>query len=149
MPSYRSPRVPPVWICTSNDGPQLPAKKLLLGSRKQTRFIRVDAASRLAHPDVKALIDAAIDYAIVPLPSTAKGSLIIKRTRPVPRSNDRAEGRRNDGVKFPPSSSRKIGLYDLLAPSEGDIDMSGVEEIGQPSLKCVAGRYDESLSPVG
>jgi hypothetical protein len=62
----------------------------------------------------------------------------------VPRSNDRAEGRRNDGVKFPPSSSRKIGLYDLLATSEADIDMSGVEEIGQLSLKCVAGRYDES-----
>lgn len=43
-----------------------------------------------------------------------------------------------------PSSSRKIGLYDLLAISEADIDMSGVEEIGQLSLKCVAGRYDES-----
>ena len=65
-----------------NDGTQLPdPKKLLLGSGKQTRFIRVDAASRLAHPDVKALIAAAIDYAIVPLPSTAKGSLIIKTNK--------------------------------------------------------------------
>jgi hypothetical protein len=65
-----------------NDGPQLPdPKKLLLGSGKQTRFIRVDAASRLVHPDVKALIAAAIDYAIVPLPSTAKGSLIIKTNK--------------------------------------------------------------------
>jgi len=33
------------------------------------------------------------------------------------------------GVKFPPSSSHKIGLYDLLTTSEADIDMSGVEEL--------------------
>ena len=35
------------------NGPQLPdPKKLLMGSGKQTRFIRVEAASDLAHPDV-------------------------------------------------------------------------------------------------
>src|SRR5712691_3925243 len=36
-------------------------KKLLLGSGKQTRFIRLESASRLAHPDVEALVAAAID----------------------------------------------------------------------------------------
>src|SRR5262245_41946499 len=40
-----------------SQGPRLSDPKgLLLGSGKQTRFIQVDEASRLAHPDVKALI---------------------------------------------------------------------------------------------
>jgi hypothetical protein len=60
-------------------GPQLPdPKKLLQGSAKQVRFIQLEAASRLAHPDVKALIAAAVDQAKVPLPSRGKGGLIIK-----------------------------------------------------------------------
>jgi hypothetical protein len=62
-----------------NQGPQLPdPKRLLLGSGKQTRFIQVEAASQLAHPDVEALIAATIDQARVSLPSKGKGSLIIK-----------------------------------------------------------------------
>jgi hypothetical protein len=76
-----------------NQGPELPDPKgLLRGSGKQTRFIEVEAASHLAHPDVKALIAAAIDQARVPLPSTGKGSLIIK----------------SDGVKRP-SRRRRTG----------------------------------------
>ncbi|MEP6833297.1 MAG: hypothetical protein ABJB74_07875 [Gemmatimonas sp.] len=60
-------------------GPQLPdPKKLLLGKGTQTRFVQVEAASQLAHPDVKALIDAAIDQAEIPLPSTGRGRLIIR-----------------------------------------------------------------------
>ena len=62
-----------------NQGPQLPdPKRLLRGSGKQTRFIQVEAASQLAHPDVEALIAATIDHARVSLPSKGKGSLIIK-----------------------------------------------------------------------
>jgi hypothetical protein len=62
-----------------NQGPQLPdPKRLLRGSGKQTRFIQVEAASQLAHPDVKALIAATIDHARIPLPPKGKGSLIIK-----------------------------------------------------------------------
>lgn len=65
-----------------NHGPQLPdPKKLLMGSGKQTRFLRVETAERLAHPDVEAFIAAAIDHASVPLPSTGKGSLIIKTNK--------------------------------------------------------------------
>ena len=61
-----------------NHGPQLPdPKKLLLGSGKQTRFVRVEAARQLAHPDIKAFIAAAMDLS-KPLPSQGKGSLIIK-----------------------------------------------------------------------
>ena len=61
------------------NGPQLPDPKgLLLGSGKQTRFVRVEAASQLAHPDVEALIAAAIDRAGVPLPAKGRGRLIIR-----------------------------------------------------------------------
>ena len=62
-----------------SQGPQLPdPKRLLRGSGKQTRFIQVEAASQLAHPDVEALIAATIDQARIPLPPKGKGSLIIK-----------------------------------------------------------------------
>ena len=62
-----------------SQGPQLPdPKRLLRGSGKQTRFVQVEAASQLAHPDVEALIAATIDQARIPLPSKGKGSLIIK-----------------------------------------------------------------------
>src|SRR5262245_47891915 len=61
------------------NGPQLPDPKgLLLGSGKQARFVPVDAAGRLAHPDVEALMAAAIDQARIPLPSKGRGRLIIR-----------------------------------------------------------------------
>lgn len=62
-----------------NQGPQLPdPKKLLMGSGKQTRFIRVEAARQLAHPDVEALIAAAIDQAGTPLPTEGRGRLVVR-----------------------------------------------------------------------
>jgi hypothetical protein len=65
-----------------NHGPQLPdPKKLLQGSGKQTRFVRLQTARHLGHPDVKAFIDAAIDLSSVPLPPNGKGSLIIKTNK--------------------------------------------------------------------
>jgi hypothetical protein len=65
-----------------NHGPQLPdPKKLLQGSGKLTRFVRLESARQLAHPDVEAFIAAAIDHASVPLPSKGKGSLIIKTNK--------------------------------------------------------------------
>ena len=67
-----------------NHGPQLPdPKKILLGSGKQARFVRVESARHLARPDVKALIAAAIDHSSVPLPPKGKGSLIIKTNKTV------------------------------------------------------------------
>lgn len=60
-------------------GPQLPdPKKLLQGSGKQTRFIRIEAAGRLGDPEVEALVVAAIAHATVPLPPEGKGKLIIQ-----------------------------------------------------------------------
>jgi len=62
-----------------SQGPELPdPSRLLRGSGKQTRFIQVEAAGQLAHPDVEALIAATIDQARVPLPSEGKGRLVIK-----------------------------------------------------------------------
>jgi len=61
-----------------NQGPKLPDPKgILQGSGKQTRFVPLEAASRLAHPDVEAFIAATVAQAKVPLPSKGKGSLII------------------------------------------------------------------------
>jgi len=60
-------------------GARLPdPQKLLLGSGKQTRFVRLESAARLAHPQVEELIAAAIERAKVPLPTTGWGRLIIR-----------------------------------------------------------------------
>jgi hypothetical protein len=60
-------------------GPKLPdPKKLLMGSASQVRFIPVEAASRLKHPDVEALIAAAIAKATVPLAAKGLGKLVTK-----------------------------------------------------------------------
>ena len=60
-------------------GARLPdPKTLLVGSGKQTRFIRVESASLLTHPDVEALVAAAVDRAKTPLPTTGRGRLIIR-----------------------------------------------------------------------
>jgi hypothetical protein len=71
-------------------GPQLPdPKKLLMGSGKQARYVCLEAASTLAHPDVEALIAAAIDQAKVPLPSKGKGTLTLRG----PAAKQRPRGR--------------------------------------------------------
>jgi Domain of unknown function (DU1801) len=60
-------------------GPKLPdPRKLLVGSAKQVRYIPLESAKRLAHPDVEALIAAAIERAPVRLPAKGAGKLITK-----------------------------------------------------------------------
>ena len=60
-------------------GASLPdPNQLLLGSGKQTRFIRLESASVLARPAVRALVAAAIDQAKIPLPTSGRGKLIIR-----------------------------------------------------------------------
>jgi hypothetical protein len=60
-------------------GARLPdPKKLLLGAGKQTRYIRIESAGHLSHPDVEALIAAAIDRAKTPLPARGRSRLIIR-----------------------------------------------------------------------
>ena len=67
-------------------GKRLPDPKKLLSGSGQSRYVRVEAAKQLAHPDLKALFAAAIDRAIVPLPSKGKGELIIVPTAASKRS---------------------------------------------------------------
>jgi hypothetical protein len=98
-----------------NHGPQLPdPKKLLQGSGKQTRFLRVESARQLAHPDVKAFIAAALDHSGVPLPSKGKGSLIIKtnKTAAAKSGHVRGQGRSHHLTSFrsAPVKNRERGL---------------------------------------
>jgi hypothetical protein len=53
-------------------------KKLLQGSGKQTRFIRLESAASLADPDVEALVAAAIADAETPLRSSGRRHLVIR-----------------------------------------------------------------------
>ena len=76
-------------------GPRLPdPKKLLMGTGKQVRFIPVESASRLKHPDIEALIAAAIDLASVPLPSKGSGKVIIKTSAAKKKARRRRPPRR-------------------------------------------------------
>lgn len=52
--------------------------RVLEGSGRQTRFLRMESAARLSDPDVSALIDSAIARAKTPYPSSGKGRLIIR-----------------------------------------------------------------------
>jgi hypothetical protein len=53
-------------------------QKVLLGSGRQNRFVRLESAATLARPEVDALITAAVSQARTPLPATARGTLIIR-----------------------------------------------------------------------
>jgi hypothetical protein len=75
-------------------GASLPDPKgLLLGSGRQTRFIRVETARQLSHPDVEALIKAAIARARRPLPATGRGMLVIRSIASKQRPRQRAAKR--------------------------------------------------------
>jgi len=52
--------------------------RLLLGSGRQTRFIRLDSAGVLARPEIDALLASAIARARAPLPPPGRGRLIIR-----------------------------------------------------------------------
>jgi hypothetical protein len=52
--------------------------KVLLGSGKQNRFVRVETAATLARPEVLDLIAAAVAQGKTPLPAEGRGKLIIR-----------------------------------------------------------------------
>jgi len=86
-----SARADGVWLYF-NRGKQLPdPKKLLSGTQKLTRFMQLESARQLKHPDVEALIAAAIELSKVPLPSKGKGQLIIKTFKADKRPRPRAK----------------------------------------------------------
>jgi hypothetical protein len=53
-------------------------EKILSGSGKQTRFLRLPSASVLSEPAVVRLIDEAVARSEVPLPSGGRGRLIVR-----------------------------------------------------------------------
>jgi hypothetical protein len=60
-------------------GARLPdPQKILVGSGKQTRFIRLPSASVLDRPEVVALLAAAVADAKTPFPSGGRGKLVIR-----------------------------------------------------------------------
>lgn len=52
--------------------------RILTGSGKQTRFIRLPSATVLEQPEVQALLTSAAERARVPLPQSGRGQLIIR-----------------------------------------------------------------------
>ncbi len=81
-------------------GPQLPdPKKLLMGSAKQVRFIPVESADRVEHPDVEALIVAAIGKAAVPLAATGDGKVVIKTFGPKKPAKTKAKAKTKPKAK--------------------------------------------------
>jgi hypothetical protein len=52
--------------------------RILHGSGKQTRFVRLPSAEILKKPEVQALLKAAADRAKTPMPTRGKGKLIIR-----------------------------------------------------------------------
>src|SRR6266404_7442410 len=60
-------------------GAKLPdPNRILLGEGSQTRFIRLESASRLNRPEVKALLAAAVAHSKTPLLASGSGKLIIR-----------------------------------------------------------------------
>jgi hypothetical protein len=78
-----------VGLCFIHGAALPDPKKLLLGSGKQTRFIRVESPDRLSHPDVEALMAAAVERAKTPLPATGGGKLIVRSIAAKQRSRRR------------------------------------------------------------
>ena len=82
-----------VGICFIH-GARLPDPKgLLQGSGRQTRFIRIESARELSHPDVAALLAAAAARA-KPMPGSGRGQLIIRSiaAKQRPRQRDPQRG---------------------------------------------------------
>ena len=60
-------------------GASLPdPEKLLLGSGKQTRFVRLPSADVLDQPAVQTLLSVAVERSQTPLPARGRGKLVIR-----------------------------------------------------------------------
>ncbi|MDQ2870319.1 MAG: DUF1801 domain-containing protein [Acidobacteriota bacterium] len=67
-----------VGVCFIRGATLPDPKKVLHGSGKQTRFLRVPSVDVLERPEVKALMTAAAADARTPLPSGRRGRLVIR-----------------------------------------------------------------------
>jgi len=67
-----------VGICFIQGAVLPDPKNLLRGSGNQTRFIRLESAEQFQHPDVEAILAAAIERSTPPLTETGRSKLIIR-----------------------------------------------------------------------
>lgn len=72
---------------------------LLLGSGRQTRFIRVESARNLSHPDVEELLKAAIAQASQPLPAAGRCKLMIRSIAAKQRPRRRGAPKAKSGTE--------------------------------------------------
>jgi hypothetical protein len=62
---------------------------LLQGSGNQGRFVRLESAATIDRPEIRDLIDAAVQEADTPLPRRGRGGLVIKSISPNQRARRR------------------------------------------------------------
>jgi hypothetical protein len=67
-----------VGLCFVHGASLSDPAKILSGSGKQTRFLRLPSAEVLAEPDVVRLIDDAVANSVVPPPTVGRGRLIMR-----------------------------------------------------------------------
>lgn len=67
-----------VGLCFMHGAALPDPKKILLGSGKQTRFVRLEKPEALKRPEVEALLSIAVSRSKVALPSSGRGKLIIR-----------------------------------------------------------------------
>lgn len=67
-----------VGLCFLHGAKLSDPEKILSGSGKQTRFLRLDSAAVLNRPEVEALLASAVAQSKVPWSPTGAGSLIIR-----------------------------------------------------------------------
>lgn len=65
-------------LCFIHGAQLADSAKVLQGSGKQTRFVRLESARTLTRPEIEALISAALANAKVQMPKTGRGRLIIR-----------------------------------------------------------------------
>ena len=67
-----------VGLCFAHGARLSDPKKILSGSGKQTRFLRLESAAVLDRPEVEAMLRAAAAQAKTPFPPAGAGKLIIR-----------------------------------------------------------------------
>ena len=67
-----------VGLCFIRGASLADPKEVLLGSGKQTRFIRVESVATLMRPEIRALLSAAVAQSKVPFQSGQRGRLSIR-----------------------------------------------------------------------
>src|SRR5262245_2745112 len=88
-----------VGLCFIHGATLSDPKRLLLGSGRQTRFIRVESAAQLSHPDIESLIAEAVSQAKLTFPSRGRGKLVIRSVSAKQRPRQRSSAKTSPALK--------------------------------------------------